>query len=105
MPPTHCRSEPVTRRQPRRRLDAAGRRAGRAIVVLWLAVLPRIADLPPVQAHIDFLEQRQIDPSAMFYTELEGMGEVRARMARIRRDHPAVFWEPHLGQVSRPGDR
>jgi len=69
-----------------------------AILVLWLAVLPRIADQPPVQRHIEFLEQRQIDPSAMFYTELEPMAEVRTRVARIRHDHPAPFWKPQLGQ-------
>jgi len=69
-----------------------------AILVLWLAVLPWIADQPPVRRHIEFLEQRRIDPSAVFYTELEPMGEIRARMTRIRRNHPASFWEPQLGR-------
>ena len=69
-----------------------------AILILWLAVLPRIADQPAVQRHIEFLEQQRIDPSAMFYTELEPMAEVRTRVARIRRNHPAPFWEPQLGR-------
>ncbi len=100
MPPTCCRSEANK--------DTPGKRGASpfssgwvqlvvglgAILVLWLAVLPRIADQPPVQRHIEFLEQRQIDPSAMFYTELEPMAEVRARIARIRSRHPASFWRP-----------
>ena len=69
-----------------------------AILVLWLAVLPWIAEQPPVRRHIEFLEQRQIDPSAMFYTELEPMAEVRTRVARIRHAHPASFWKPQPGQ-------
>lgn len=76
-----------------------------AILVLWLGVLPRIADQPPVQRHIEFLEQRHIDPSAMFYTELEPMAELRSRVARIRRDHPAPFWEAELGPGSAQGQR
>ena len=69
-----------------------------AILVLWLAVLPRIADQPAVRRHIEFLEQQQIDPSVMFYTELEPMAEVRSRVTRIRRDHPEPFWQPQLGR-------
>jgi hypothetical protein len=73
-----------------------------AILVIWLAVLPRIADQPPVRRHIEFLEQRQIDPSAMFYTELEPMGEIRTRVAQIRRQHPAPFWQPASGRSRQP---
>jgi len=69
-----------------------------AILVFWLVVLPWIAHQPPVRRHIEFLEQRRIDPSAVFYTELEPMAEVRTRVARIRRNHPAPFWEPQLGR-------
>jgi len=96
MPPTRCRSEPAADRGH----PAGGAPAGwlrlacgtAAILILWLAILPRIADQPPVRRHIEFLEQRQIDPSAMYYTELEPMAEVRARIARIRDQHPASFW-------------
>jgi len=97
MPPTCCRSNPET---------AAGNQAGGrwsdwtrlafgllVIVVVWMTVLPRIADQESVQRHIEFLEQQQIDPSAMFYTELAPMAQVRARVAKLRRDHPAPFWK------------
>ena len=104
MPPTCCRSEGNK--------DTPGKRGASpfssgwvqlvvglgAILVLWLAVLPRIADQPPVRRHIEFLEQRQIDPSAMFYTELEPMDEIRARMTQIRRRHPAPFWQSDMGR-------
>ena len=109
MPPTSCRSNRTKRTHllSRSSLKKGASPFSRwmrlaigvaAILVLWLAVLPRLADQPPVRRHIEFLEQRQIDPSAMFYTELEPMGEVRARVAQIRRDHPASFWEPQMGQ-------
>lgn len=49
------------------------------ILLLWLIVLPWLADQPPVRRHIEFLEQRRIDPSAMFYTELETLPGRRAR--------------------------
>ena len=102
MPPTCCRSSLTSfgsgsSRAPQRGwMQLAIGLA--AILVLWLAVLPWIANQSPVRRHIEFLEQRRIDPSAVFYTELEPMAEVRTRVARIRRNHPAPFWEPQLGR-------
>jgi hypothetical protein len=102
MPPTCCRSDPLPARHSR--LSSLQRGwirlaiGSTAILVLWLAVLPRIADQPAVRRHIEFLEQRQIDPSVMFYTELEPMADVRSRVTRIRRDHPQPFWQPQLGR-------
>jgi len=39
--------------------------------VIWLVVLPWIARWEAVERHLRFLEERHIDASAMFYTELE----------------------------------
>ncbi len=39
--------------------------------VIWLVVLPWIARWESVERHLRFLEERHIDASAMFYTELE----------------------------------
>ena len=39
--------------------------------VVWLVVLPAIAQNPRVAAYHRFLQQRHINPDAMFYTELE----------------------------------
>ncbi len=73
-----------------------------AILVLWLVILPWIGHQPPIRRHIEFLEQRHIDPSAMFYTELEPMGDVRTRMAQRRRQHPGPFWQPALRHGRQP---
>ncbi|MCH5374120.1 MAG: hypothetical protein JJ992_09095 [Planctomycetes bacterium] len=62
--------------------------------VVWLAVLPWIAAQPSVHRRVEFLERRQIDPSAMFYTELDAMEGVRDRMAELRRRYPSSFWRP-----------
>jgi len=41
------------------------------VVILWLVFLPWLADRPVVRKHVDFLNDRRINASAMFYTELE----------------------------------
>jgi hypothetical protein len=38
---------------------------------VWLVLLPWIARWEVVETHLKLLEERQIDASAMFYTELE----------------------------------
>ena len=46
------------------------------IAVVWLLILPRAAELPSVNKRLRFLDEKEIDPSAMFYTELEVMDEI-----------------------------
>ena len=41
------------------------------VAVLWCTLLPRVLDLAPVQEHVALMEARRVDPSAMYYTELE----------------------------------
>ncbi|MCC9608691.1 hypothetical protein LOC68_09000 [Blastopirellula sp. JC732] len=41
------------------------------VAFTWLVVLPRLADAPPVKRHIQTMKAAGIDPSAMYYTELE----------------------------------
>lgn len=55
----------------RRALALAG--WGCAVAVIWLVVLPWWADSSEMRAHLDWLEARRVDPSAMYYTELEAM--------------------------------
>ena len=38
---------------------------------IWLLVFPWIGSWESVENHLDLLESRRIDASAMFYTELE----------------------------------
>ncbi len=41
------------------------------IAAIWLYALPKLADHPTVDARIHWLNEKQIDPAAMFYTELD----------------------------------
>lgn len=40
------------------------------VAIVWLGLLPLVARQLPVRRHIERLEDRGIDPSAMFYTEV-----------------------------------
>lgn len=44
---------------------------GSALGVVWLYVLPHIAEIPSVKHHIELLERRNINAGAMFYTEVQ----------------------------------
>ena len=48
--------------------------------VVWLVVLPRVGEVEHVRAMIDHNEQRGVDPSAKFYSELPMMPRVRERI-------------------------
>jgi len=50
------------------------------IASVWLIVLPRCGRIPAIREHLQMLEDRGIDPSAMFYTELESMGPLLERL-------------------------
>jgi len=54
---------------PRGRLALAG--ALLALAATWLVALPWLATTRPIAEHIAEQERSGIDPSAMFYTELE----------------------------------
>lgn len=58
-----------------------------AIGVTWLLVLPWLAERPTVHERLEWLNDRQIDPSAMYYTELEAMQPILRRLeGRPHRD-------------------
>ncbi len=50
-----------------------------ALGLVWLVWLPSHAQRPPVRRHLQWLDERGIDPSAMYYTELEVMEDILAR--------------------------
>lgn len=52
------------------------------LTVLWLLVLPWIASRPSVEAHLRWLDEQGIDPSAMYYTELDAMKPILSRLNR-----------------------
>ena len=46
--------------------------AGAAITMaVWCGLLPRLLSFAPVARHVGLMEDRGIDPAAMYYTELE----------------------------------
>ena len=62
------------------------------ITLLWCIVLPWLSARPLVRERLEFLEQRGIDPSAMFYTELEAMDAILERLEgrqNLQNDAPA----------------
>ncbi len=59
--------------------------AATALLLVWTILLPWIGRHPSMREMIDRNESLGIDPSAMFYTELENM---RFRDGRLRRIAP-----------------
>ncbi len=39
--------------------------------LIWCGLLPRLLEIDPVQKHVALMEERGVNPAAMFYTELE----------------------------------
>ncbi len=58
------------------------------IAVVWLGVLPRVAQQPDVRDRRKDLDARQVDPSAMFYTELAGISRLLDALDDRNRSHP-----------------
>ncbi|SMP43730.1 hypothetical protein SAMN06265222_101982 [Neorhodopirellula lusitana] len=57
------------------------------LAVIWLVVLPAFAKQPAMNQHLNWLNEQGIDPSAMYYTELEVMEEIlqRQRIKELQR--------------------
>ena len=55
------------------------------IGVVWLVVLPWLAERPKVDAYLMWLEERKIDPSARYYTDVEAMEPILKKLDRRRR--------------------
>jgi hypothetical protein len=77
---------------------SAGRRPVRLLVasavlaLVWLVVLPALEQLAWIRQRIEHLERRQVNPEALYYTDLEAMPrlEQQARAAVSR--NPKAFW-------------
>lgn len=66
------------------------------VAIGWLVVFPAISRLGPIRRHIDRLEAARIDPSAMYYTELEMIDDVHRSLAEFHRDHPRALWSGEM---------
>lgn len=54
------------------------------VAVVWLGVLPRLCDQPDIAQHIRTQQQLNIDPSALFYTELDVMPLIIHRVELLK---------------------
>ncbi len=59
---------------------------------IWLVALPWLARQPQVSEHIELQERQGIDPSAMFYSELEIVPPIAHRVERLHETHEEAFW-------------
>jgi hypothetical protein len=55
-----------------------------SVAAIWLCLLPQLSRKPRVAQHLAKQREAGIDPSAMFYTELEIMPAIAHRMERRR---------------------
>ncbi len=62
--------------------------------LVWLVFLPWIAERPRMKAHLNWLDEHKINPSAMYYTELEAMEDILRRQRMFSRN-PAVECATH----------
>jgi len=59
-------SEPANLRRVVRLLVGA-----MVVAVVWCGLLPQLLRWSPIARHVALMEARGVDPSAMYYTELE----------------------------------
>ena len=63
-----------------------------SLSILWLVILPRAAKIPQLQSEIDFLEQKNIDPTAMFYSDLETIEQTVQNIHDFHQENPNALW-------------
>lgn len=51
----------------------------------WVVMLPWLAARPTINAHLRWLDERRIDPGAMYYTELEAMAPILDQLNKRQR--------------------
>ena len=44
---------------------------GVLVSAIWCGLFPRLLEWPAVARHVSLMEERRVDPSAMYYTELD----------------------------------
>jgi hypothetical protein len=59
--------------------------------VIWLILLPLLSMFPPMSERLQWLDDQRVDPSAMYYTEVDALKPVLQRLnerGRARSPHP-----------------
>ena len=67
------------------------------VALAWLVVLPWVGRLPPIERHVRMMEDGEVNPAAMVYTELERL-PLRPDWA----ERQLVLW-PSLRSFTRSG--
>ncbi len=62
--------------------------------LIWLEVLPRIASDPTLSQRSQELERKGIDPSAMFYSDLEVMDDISQKHKEMSEQEHSKMWFP-----------
>lgn len=62
------------------------------LTITWCVVLPWIGRHPAIAKHIEHQEEQGIDPSAMFYSELEIVPSIAHRIERLHATQPEAFF-------------
>ena len=80
--------------------------ASTTIAFIWSVILPAIASQRVVSEHIANQKRLGIDPSALFYTELEVTPGIVSHMERMNESHFPLFWgrEAKQGRSSAESD-
>ena len=94
MPLPHCVNNRADNNKKGSGLFSAWARllaCGAALAIVWLLVLPAVAERPAMRRYIERNERLGIDPSAKFYTELPGMPDFFDHTDTARRRHAAAF--------------
>jgi ketopantoate reductase len=63
-----------------------------ALLAIWGIVLPSLINQPAVATRIIELEMKGIDPSAMYYTDLEIAEEISYRVENMVSENPDLLW-------------
>ena len=67
---------------------------------VWLIVLPLIGRQPSVSEHIATQQRLGIDPSALFYTELQNSSGIARHAERLQGTYSSEFWS--ISKAIRP---
>jgi len=71
------------------------------IVTVWLGVLPGITQRWQINDKQQQLSARGIDPSALFYSELECMDRIHSQLEQMHQADPHAFWNPIRAKAKR----
>lgn len=63
-----------------------------SLSLFWLVILPRAAENPQLRSEIDFLDQKKIDPTAMFYSDLETIENTVQDIRDFHQENPDALW-------------